>query len=79
MNGTWWKEYTRWRARNFCGLGVTDGWLYRIEYYDGRYWRTVYPYHLRFANLRCAEQEIISMGFTPECFDENSKKTVKWW
>lgn len=79
MNGDWWKVYSRWRARNFCGLGLSDGWLYRVEYHDGRYWRTVYPFHLRFTNQAAAESEIRSMGFEPESFHEDSKPTVKWW
>lgn len=80
MNGDWWKVYTRWRSRNFCGVGITDGWFYRIEYHDGSYWRTVYPYTLRFVNKDAADQEIISMGFSPEEYEEGvSKRTVKWW
>lgn len=80
MNGTWWKQYTRWRARNFIGLNIPDGWLYRIEYHDGRYWRTVYPWHKRYFNLADAEAALRSMGFEPESYDpETSKPTVKWW
>lgn len=82
MNGTWWKQYSRWRARNFCGLGLVDGsgWLYRIEYHDGRYWRTVNPWHQRWFNQADAEAEIRGMGFEPEQYVEGeSKPTVKWW
>lgn len=82
MNGTWWKIYKRWRARNFVGCApgkIQDAWLYRIEYHDGRYWRTVYPWQLRFTNKAAAEAEIVRMGFQPEVFDETSKPTVKWW
>lgn len=80
MNGSWWKDFKRWRARNFVGKSIPDGYLYRIEYHDGRYWRTVYPRQLRFINKEAAEAEIRSMGFEPENFDENtSKPTVNWW
>lgn len=83
MNGSWWRVYTRWRVRNFVGVApgkIPDSWLYRIEYHDGRYWRTVYPWHLRFINQEAAEAELVKMGVSQEPFDPTtSKPTVKWW
>lgn len=76
----WWKQYTRWRARNFIGKNQAygDGWMYRIEYHDGRYWRTDCPQSLRFGNKEAAEAYIRQRGFEPEPYNEN-EKTVRWW